>query len=326
MIVCPEPEHQWEFHWPLLSIFGQVWIIHGMGTMQRRAGQGATPLEMARVKDAAMVVVPNRGRTSLTLAGDGETVQTVRNVQELVAGTEWHFTKHTTPKFLVELNVRHNTLYFRNSLQRPRIFASGQAYECQMLDTLLTQIFHSDATVSILEHSIGYWDGNGRYPFQKYEEAQPGLKPRSLESCHIEQKKVPEEFVGQRYEMFFKWALKRDALPIALYRFNDRHKTAQKVSSSHPCLGCMVATVFVISVAHVICRRYHTVVLLPPHDPESFSSPPPMPHMAGEQASLRLYEPTQGGHPVCGRSRLRVRAVGRQRVVSWTSWSRASGA
>jgi len=233
VIVCPEHEDHWNNFWPLLSIFGRVWIIHGKGTMQRRAGQGAIPLEMARVKEASVVVVPNGSRMSHTLSGDGETVQTVRNVQELVAGTEWHFSSHTTPKFLVELNVRHNTLYFRNSLQRPRVFASGQAYECQMLDTLLTQIFHSDATVSILEHSIGYWDGNGRYPFEQYEEiAQPGQKARPLESCHIEQRNVPDEFTGQRYEEFFKWALERDAMPVGLYRHSERYNVMEKVHSA----------------------------------------------------------------------------------------------
>ena len=123
-----------------------------------------------------------------------------------------------TPKFLMELNVRHNTMYLRNSLQRPRIFASGQAYECQMLDTLLTQIFHSDATVSILEHSIGYWDGNGRYPFGTDEDIEHNGTKRALESCHIEQLPIPSRFLGKPYGQFLRWALSRQALPMAMYR------------------------------------------------------------------------------------------------------------
>jgi len=104
VIVCPEEESQWEANWDVLSIFGRVWLIHGMGTRQKLAGQGATPLDLAKVKQAAVVVVPNRSRATPTLLGDGDTIQTVRNVQEACEGTEWHFGRGVTLQFLMELN------------------------------------------------------------------------------------------------------------------------------------------------------------------------------------------------------------------------------
>lgn len=217
-------EKEFEAHWDTLSIFGRVWLIHGMGTHQARPGQGPSPLALARVQDAAQVVVPNRTRRTRTLNGDGGVVQTVRNIQEQVAGNEWHFRADQNPRFIMELNSRHNVAYVRNNIPRPRLFASGQVYESHMLDTLVAQMFHSDATVSILEHAIGYWDGNGRYCDKRETDPENPGKMRDMESCHIEQWRIPVRFHHEAYLEFFMWALQQQVMPIALFRVNSQHK------------------------------------------------------------------------------------------------------
>jgi hypothetical protein len=109
-----------------------------------------------------------------------------------------------------------------------------------MLDTLLTQIFNSDSTVSVLEHSIGYWDGNGRYPFGMMEDEPSGRDAsgpvfRTIESCHIEQREIPHHLVNAPYKEFVRWALEREALPVAMYRW---HILAQ---NHPPCEGALVS-------------------------------------------------------------------------------------
>jgi len=234
VVICPEYEGEWPQYWQPLSIFGRVWLIHGKGIKKRRTGEGPSPLEKARIKQAQLVVIPSRSRRTTILSGDALVVQTVRNVQEMVAGLDWHFRLKQTPKFIIELNNRHNIRYTRNPVDRPRLFANGQVYETHMLDTLVAQMFHSDATVSVLEHAIGYWDGNGRFPSGMKESFSIDGKPeRDLESCHIEQWCVPRRFVGaendeygRTFGEFLDWALtQQQCLPIALYRINQRFKS-----------------------------------------------------------------------------------------------------
>jgi len=219
VIVCNEDLHkpEGEALWEPMSHFGRVWVIQGTGTQRRTFGDGRcpTPLEQANVMDAAVFVVPSADRNNNTeaLLYDGGTIQVVRNVQELVE--ELRVTNKNTHaahrqaasfsiyesnfRFLMELNSRHNIKFIRDPIPRPRMFASGQVYESIMLDTLVVQMYHSDATVSFLEHSLGYWDGVGRFPYRIYEDipvetSGGNEKCRLLESCHLSHRKIPKQF------------------------------------------------------------------------------------------------------------------------------------